>query len=482
MPSTVEQLSPTRVKIAVEVPFDDLKPSLDKAYADIAQQVNIPGFRKGKVPPMVIDQRFGRGVVLQEAINSALPNLYGQAVQDNELVPMGEPDIEMTKLEDGDLIEFTAEVDVRPDFELPDLDAIAVTVDPVETSEERVDEQVEVLRERFGTLNPVERAAADGDVVVLSLVATKDGESLEDATADDLSYTVGSGGMLDGLDEAVTGLSAGESATFASELVGGPLRGEAVDVEVTVSKVQERELPEADDEFAQLASEFDTIEEMRADLAGAVAGQARIEQANKAREAVLESLIAEADFEVPAGALEGELTARKQQIEQQLSQAGLTLEKYLEESEDENETPDEFYAEVEKRAGDALKAQILLDKVADAREVGVDQNDLTQYLMQRAQQAGTDPQQEAQHMMDHNHVAEYMSDIRRSKALASLLDSATITDSNGETVDFSNLLPDGSIAEDLPEADTAEADTAEADTAEDDTAEDEAPQEEQTQA
>lgn len=456
MPSTVEQLSPTRVKIAVEVPFDDLKPSLDKAYTDIAQQVNIPGFRKGKVPPLVIDQRFGRGVVLQEAINSALPGLYGQAIQDNELVPMGEPDIEMTKLEDGELIEFTAEVDVRPDFELPDLDDLAVTVDPVEATEDRVDEQVEVLRERFGTLHPVERAAAEGDVLVLSLVATKDGEALEDATADDLSYTVGSGGMLDGLDEAVTGLSAGESATFASELVGGPLRGEAVDVEVTVSKVQERELPEADDEFAQLASEFDTIEEMRADLAGAVEGQARIEQANKARESVLESLIAKADFEVPAGALEGEVTARKQQIDQQLAQAGLTLEKYLAESEDENETPEEFYAEVEKRAGDALKAQILLDKVADAREVGVDQNDLTQYLMQRAQQAGTDPQQEAQHMMDHNHISEYMADIRRSKALASLLDSATITDTNGESVDFSRLMPDGSIAEEAPAEEAAD--------------------------
>lgn len=455
MPSTVEQLSPSRVKITVEVPFADLKPSMDKAYSQIAKQVNIPGFRTGKVPPMVIDQRFGRGVVLQEALNDALPDFYGQAVQDNALAPLAQPDIEVTKLEDGDLIEFTAEVDVRPDFDLPDFDSVAITVDALDVPDTLIEEQLTILRERFGQLNPVERPAADGDVVVISLVASKDGEPLEDATADDLSYKVGSGGMLDGLDEAVLGLSAGESTTFTSELVGGPLKGEQSEVEVTVTKVQEQELPEVDDEFAQMASEFDTMEEMRADLVVRLTQMARLEQASGARDAVLEAVIAGLNIDVPEEIIKSEILARKQQIESQLGEAELSLEQYLAESEDENKTPEDFWADVEKRSGDALKAQMLLDKLADDREIGVDQNDLTQHVIAKAQHQNSDPQEVAKHMMEHNHLTEYMTEIRRGKALALVVESATVTDSAGEPVELTNLRPDGSIGDPAAEQDSA---------------------------
>ena len=288
MPSTVEQLSPTRVKITVEVPFADLKPSMDKAYADIAKSVNIPGFRRGKVPPMVIDQRFGRGMVIQEAFNDSWQRFYASAVNENKLAPLAQPDLEVTKLEDGDLIEFTAEVDIRPDFDLPELSAQTATVDALDVPESLVDDQIEVLRNRFGSRETVERAAADGDVVTIDLVATKDGEALPDATAADLEYTVGSGQMLDGLDDAVTGLSAGESADFSSTLVGGPLKDEPADIEVTVTKVQSQTLPETDDDFAQEASEFDTIDELRKSIRTRLTQLARLEQASQARDAVLE--------------------------------------------------------------------------------------------------------------------------------------------------------------------------------------------------
>jgi len=257
--SAVETLSPTRAKLTVEVPFEELKPSLDKAYKQIAQQINVPGFRRGKVPPQVIDRQVGRGAVLDQAINDVLPQKYMEALQENSLEPLAQPEIEVTKYEDNGALEFTAEVDVKPEITVPDYAGIEAEVDEIEVSDEDLQTQLTALRERFGTLKDVERPAADGDFVVIDLVATQDGEPVEGAEVSGMSYQVGRGGMLDGLDEALTGLSAGESNEFTSQLVGGDLIGQDVDVKVTVTQVQEQELPEYDDDFAQLASEFDTV-------------------------------------------------------------------------------------------------------------------------------------------------------------------------------------------------------------------------------
>jgi trigger factor len=454
VPSTVEQLSPTRVKITVEVPFADLKPSMDKAYADVAKSVNIPGFRRGKVPPVVIDQRFGRGVIIQEAFNDSWQRFYGAAVTENNLSPLAQPEVEVTKLEDGDLIEFTAEVDVRPAFDLPDFSTLQAQVEALDVSETLVDGQVDVLRNRFGSRETVERPAADGDIVTINLVASKNSEQLPDATANDVEHTIGSGQMLDGLDEAVVGLSAGESAIFSSTLVSGPLSGEEADIEVTVSKVQRAELPEANDEFAQEASEFDTIEELRANIADRLTRMARLEQASQARDAVLESLIGQVRFEVPEHLLNAEIETRRQQIGEQLAQAGLTVEQYLAEVE-ENQTEEEFWADLEDRGEKALKAQIILDKVADERSIGVDQNDLTQHILRKAQSEGVAPQQIADHLKEHpHHIEEYMLEIRRGKALAMIVESATVTDSNGSVIPLADLQEDGSYAE--PEAESGE--------------------------
>ena len=450
MPSTVEQLSPTRVKITVEVPFADLKPSMDKAYAEVAKSVNIPGFRRGKVPAVVIDQRFGRGVIIQEAFNDSWQRFYGAALTENNLSPLAQPDVEVTKLEDGDLIEFTAEVDVRPEFELPDFTTLQAQVDALDVPDTLVESQVDVLRNRFGSRETVERAAAEGDIVTISLVARKDGEELADGAADDLEYTIGSGRMLDGLDEAVIGLAAGESAIFSSTLVSGPLHGEEADIEVTVSKVQTAELPEADDDFAQEASEFDTIEELRSNISERLTRMARLEQASQARDAVLEGLLGQVDIEVPEHLLNSEIETRRQQITEQLTQAGLTVEKYLADIA-EDQTEEEFWADLEHRSEQALKAQIILDKIADERAIGVDQNDLTQHILRKAQADGVPPQQVADHLQEHpHHIEEYMLEIRRGKALAMIVEAATVTDSDGSVVPLANLQEDGSYAE--PEA------------------------------
>ena len=439
MPSTVEKLGPSRAKLTVEIPWNDLKPHLDKAYRDIAAQVTLPGFRKGKVPPMVIDQRFGRGAVLQEAINAALPSAYQAAVSEAGIVPLGDPEVDVTKLEDGETVEFTAELDVRPDFEVPDAAEVSVTVDALEDVDTEVERRIELLRGRFATTTEVERAAAEGDVVTINLIGTRDGETLPDATAEGITYQIGSGGMLDGLDEAVTGLSAGESATFSSTLVGGDLEGEPADIEVTVTKVSEQELPEVDDEFAQLVSEFDSVDEMRADLTSSVAEMARLEQAAKGRDKVLEALVEQVELALPEKLLTSEIEARKEQINEQLSRAGLTLDRYLEQADEEAKTAEEFWAELETSTERGLKAQLLLDKVADDSAVGIDQADLSELLVRKAAQAGSTPEQEAQHMMEHNHAGAWMQEIRRNKALATIVAAATVTDTDGNPVDVTGI-------------------------------------------
>ena len=444
MKSAVETLSPTRAKLTVEVPFEELKPSLDAAYKKIAQQINVPGFRKGKVPPMVIDRQVGRGPVLDEAVNDALPKLYVQALQQNDLQPLAQPEISITKFEDNETLEFTAEIDVRPKIDLPGYDGIEVTVDDIEVTDEEVEEQVQTLRERFATLNDVDRAAAEGDFVVLDLKASKEGEVVDGAEASGMSYQVGRGGMLEGLDEALTGMSAGEQKTFQSQLVGGDKLGEDVDIDVTVTAVKEQELPELDDDFAQTASEFDTVAELTDDVKARIERAKRLDQAASARDAVLEKLLDMVEVPLPETVVDAELQARRENIEQQLQYAGMTMEEYL---DSEEQTVDEFEADLEKRVRDAVAAQFILDEVAKKEELGVDQNELSQHIFQRAQQSGQNPDEFARHMVEHNHIPEMVSEVVRGKALATIVETAKVTDESGSHVELKLLQPDGTIGE-----------------------------------
>jgi trigger factor len=442
--SAVETLSPTRAKLTVEVPFEELKPSLDKAYKTIAQQINVPGFRRGKVPPMVIDRQVGRGAVLEQAVNDVLPQKYMEAMQEHDLQPLAQPEIEVTRIDDNDALEFTAEVDVKPEITIPDYSGLSAEVADIEVTDDDVQEQIEALRERFGTLADVERAAEDGDFVVIDLVATQNGEPVEGAEVNGMNYRVGRGGMLEGLDEALAGMSAGEEKTFTSQLVGGDLVGQDVEVQVRVAQVQAQELPAYDDEFAQLASEFDTAEELTQDVSTRLGNGKRLEQAAAARDAVLEKLLELVEIPLPETVVADELTQRRSTIEQQLAYAGVPLEKYL---EDEGQTQEEFEADLERRVRDSVAAQFLLDEIAGSMELGVDQSELTEHMVRRAQQSGEDPQTYANHMFEHNHIPELVGEIRRGKALAALVEGATVTDASGNAVDLVHLRPDGTIGD-----------------------------------
>ncbi|MDH6226969.1 MULTISPECIES: trigger factor [Streptomyces] len=437
MKSAVETLNPTRVRLTVEVPFEELKDSLDAAYKKINQQVTVKGFRKGKIPARVIDQRFGRGAVLEEAINDALPKFYTQAVNEAELDVLGQPEVDIKDLKDGELLNFTAEVDIRPEIELPeDFSGIEVEVDAVEVTEEDVDKSVEQLRERFATTSPVERAAADGDVVTLDLEAKVDGEVLEDGIAKDVSYTIGSGELLDGIDEAVKGVEAGGEATFTSELKGGSAAGKAAEITVKVSQVAERELPELDDEFAQLASEFDTLEELKADSRKRLENMKQYDQATQAQERVLDKLLELIEVPIPEKLLEDEIQTRKHNLEHhQLGQMGLDLDKYL---EIQGKTAEEFETETREAAVKGIKTQFVLDALVNKEKLNVNQEELTEHLMRRAASSGMSPDQFAQAVVQGNQVPMLVGEVARGKALAMVVESATVKDTNGEVVDLSD--------------------------------------------
>ncbi|MET0469166.1 MAG: trigger factor [Aeromicrobium sp.] len=461
MKSSTESLSPTRVKLTIEVPFEEFKPNLDKAYKTIGAQIQVPGFRKGKVPSAIIDQRVGRGAVLDEALNSALQGWYAQALQETKTTPLGQPEIDLTKFEDGETIEVTAELDVRPQLEIPDASEIAVTVSDIEVGDDDVTEQLDQLRERFATFSEVDRPAAEGDSITIDLsAAQKDGTLIDEAQADGLPYVIGKATMLDGLDEAVTGLSKGESKTFSTTLVGGDLAGDEVDVTVTLQDVHQTELPELDDEFAQMASDFDTMEEFRADLVERLTRGKRIEQAAEARDLVLEELVSKIDAPMPEGLAEGELANRRQQMDQQLAMAGLTLEDYLTDQED-GKTVEEFESELERDVRESIVAQFVLDQLVEENEYPLDNDELSQHIMRRAQQSGEDPNSYIQHIMEHNHVPEMISEVLRGKALAALVESAKVTDKSGNVVDLVNLRADGTIGGDETDA-ADETDTADA--------------------
>ena len=438
MKSTVENLSPTRVRLAVEVPFDDLKPNLEKAYKEIGQQVRVPGFRPGKVPARIIDQRVGRGAVLQEAVNEALPRLYGEAAREHELVPVGQPEIDITNLDDtteGSL-SFTAEVDVRPEVTLPEIDGLAVTVDDTTVSDADVDEQLAELRDRFGTLKGVDRPVEEGDYVSIDLVSKVGDEEVEGGSATGLSYVVGSNDLADGLDEAITGKSAGDTATFSTTLRQGEHAGEEAEVTATVRSVKVKELPEVDDEFAQLASEFDTVDELRDDLRTRLARVKTLEQGAQARDKLLEKLIETVDFPLPESAVKAEVDYREHDVVHSLGHDDTLVDRYL---EAQGKTREEFQAELRESAEKSVRAQFILDAVAEKTEVQIGDAELTEYLVRQAARYQMAPQEFANQVIQAGNLPMLVADIRRNKALAELLESAVVTDASGNRVDIAAL-------------------------------------------
>lgn len=449
MKSTVETLSPTRARIAIEVPFDDLAASIARAYKKVSGQVRVPGFRPGKVPPRIIDQRFGRGAVLDEVVQDAVPHFYTEAVRDLGTDVMGQPEFEVTKIEDNDVLEFTAEVDVRPALTLKSASELSVTVDDAEVTDTDVDEQLSALRDRFAVLKTAERPAQESDFVSIDVRASVEGEELPDATATGMSYEVGGGGLLPGMDEALPGMSVGEEKTFATEL-GGERSGHSADVRVTLRSVKEKELPELDDDFAQTASEFETIEELRADVHSRLGRMKVAQQGAQARDRALEGLAEGIDVPLPESVVAAEVEWRRSRVDKQLEQASSTLADYL---AAQGQSEEEFSTELRSTAEQAVREQLLLDAVADAEQVAVTEADLTAHIVAEAQQYGVAPQRLAEQLQRAGNIAALVGEVRRAKAVRAMLGAASITDAAGNAVDLSAVLGEPDLEEDADETD-----------------------------
>ncbi|MGH3861296.1 trigger factor [Actinokineospora sp.] len=451
MKSTVEHLSPTRVRINVEVPFDELKPNFDRAYRKLASQVRIPGFRPGKAPARVIESRIGRAPILDEVVNEAIPAKYMEALTAVEVKALGQPDIEVTKLEDGDHLAFTAEVDVRPDLTIPAFGEFAVTVDDLELADSEVDEQLDELRARFGTLTGADRPVESGDFVSIDLSATVDGKDVEEAKTSGLSYEVGSGELIDGIDEALLGAAVGEPKHFTTTLVAGEFAGKEADVAVTVQSVKVRELPEADDDFAQLASEFDTIEELRVDLHERLTRVKKMQQGVQARDKVLEALLETVEVPLPEKVVEAEVDSRQHDAVHSFDHDQDKLNEFL---ATQDQTREDFDTEVRADAEKAVRTQLILDSIAEAEQVQVNDGELTERIIYQAQRFGVSPDEYVQRAQQSGQLGAIFADVRRGKALASVVRQATVTDASGNKVDLEELF--GKV-EDAPAPEVAAA-------------------------
>jgi trigger factor len=419
--TTKEILSPTRVRLNITVSPEELKPSVAHAYEHIAQQVQIPGFRKGKVPPPILDQRVGRAEVLNHAVNDGLDKFFQAAVTEEKLRTLGRPEVDVTQWPEekdfsGDLV-VVIEVDVRPEITLPKFDKYTLEVEPIMVTKGNVEDELDSLRSRFGNLVTVDRPIAKGDFVQVDLIA-KIGDNTIDS-ANSISYEVGSGQLIDGIDEALDTLTAGETTTFESKLLGGDHEGEMAQIEITVLSVKERELPEADDDFAQIASQFDTITELKDDLKAQLERQGVFTQAQQARDKLVEKLLSDTEIALPESVVDAE------------------VHRHL---EGENRLEDDAHrAEVIESTSKSLKTQLLLDVLVEHLEIQVSQEELTQYMVQSASQYGMDPQEYIQTLDSNNQIPAMVGEVARSKSLSVALTNVTVKDTKGKTVDLSEF-------------------------------------------
>ena len=435
MKSTLETLSPTRVRLDVNVPYAELGQYVDAAYKKVASTVSIPGFRKGKVPNAMIDQRVGRGTVMDEAINVAIQDFYVAAARENDVLVVGRPTVDAIDYVDNEKLSFSVEVNVRPDVTLPDFSKITITVEDVAVSDKDIDEQIDELRARFGTLNSVERAAANGDFVTIDLTARIDGAEVDGGKANEISYEVGSNKMIDNLDDALIGMSAGDTKTFTSQLVGQK-DGETGDIDIVVKAVKERELPTLDDSFAKLASEFDTVAELRADFTERLSRVKKMEHGAEARDLLVEKLLADLDIPVPDD---------------------IVLEEVNDHLQGEGRMEDaEHRAEVDSQVRSSIKSDFLFDSIVKAEDVQVNEIELTEYLIRMSQRYGMGPEQFAQELQKAGQISQVVAEVTRAKALASVLARISVVDKSGNKVELEALRPQEASTEDAVSAPSAE--------------------------
>jgi trigger factor len=442
--TTTERLEGDRVRLRVEVPESLLSPSIDAVYRRWANEIKVPGFRKGKVPRTLIDARVGPGAVRDEAVRDALPDLYRQALDAEDLHAVAPPDIEVVTFEEGSPLVFEATIDVRPDIELPDLGSIMVDAPPAEVTDEDVNEQLERLRERFAELESVAREARRGDYVLIDLKGYRHDQPVEGASAPDLLYEVGSGTGPPRLDDELEGVRPGAILKFNDTVAvgedpqtepegiapgaegGGPTApGGAVEISFTVlvKEVKTKKLPALDDDFAKTVGELDTLDQLKEDLKERLAGVKAAVVEEQIRGHALQELVARTDLTAPEVLVEAEFEHRLGHFEDQLKRAGATLAEYAHSAQ---VTELEIRRDIREEATKAVKADLLLEEIARRQEIDVTEEDVGREIAVLAARTGKEPKEVAQMLADSGRLGALAADIMRGKALDYLVQSVNV--------------------------------------------------------
>lgn len=416
MKTTVERLTPTRVKLTITVDAAGFKPALEKAYETVSSQVNIPGFRKGKVPATILDQRVGKDAIIAQAVNDGLDDFYREALIQENLKPLSTPQADIKSApnakEPTNELVVELEVEVRPEFKLPEYKGLKIKVDAVKIAKMDIESELDALRARFGTLKTVDRPAKTGDFTSIDLTASIGGAEID--TAKDISYEIGSGQLLDGIDEALETLTAGETTTFRSKLVGGDQAGSEAEVTVTLNAVKESELPKADDAFAQLASEFDTIAELKGDIEKKLEQNFVRKQILQARDQIVDQLVEKAKIPVSDEAV-------KREVDSHLENEGKAMD-------------DPHRVEVIEETEKNFRVQLLLDAVVEAEAIKVEDQELIEYLAMQSRNYGMDPNEFIKQVANAGQVPMFVDELSRRKAVDALVAHAEITDAKGNKV------------------------------------------------
>ncbi|HZA19752.1 MAG TPA: trigger factor [Actinomycetota bacterium] len=421
--TTAERIEKDRVKLRVEVTEEDLKPAIAEVYRELANEMKVPGFRKGKVPRQIIDSRVGPEFVRSEALKEALPDFYREALKQEELEAITAPDIEVVEFSKGSPIVFEATVDIRPEVVVPDLGSIEVEAPDAAVTDEDIDEQMERLRDRFAELETVGREARRGDFVLIDLKGYEGDQLVDGASAPDYLYEVGSRTGPPKLDEELEGNRPGAILKFNDSIPEGELAGRELSFTVLVKEVKAKKLPVLDDEFAKTVGEFDSLEELREDLRERLVDVKRQMVEEEIRTRVLEALIDAADLDPPEKLVEAEFDHRLHHLEEDLGRAGMSIAQYAQAAE---QTELELRADLRRSVSRSVVAELLLEQIAREAEIEVTEEDLGRDIAVAAARSGQDPSEVAKQLAESGRLGSVAADIMRRKALDYVVEHVNI--------------------------------------------------------
>ena len=425
MKTSVETLEPVKIKLIVEVEPQRVKKAFDRAARTLAKDVSLPGFRPGKAPRKLLEQRFGIGAIAQAAMEDSISEYYAEALRENAINPVAQPEVDVEHFDEEDGCSFTAVVEVAPEITPPDHTGIDVAFPEWAVDDATVDEQLNTLRERFAEVDVVERPAANGDLVSIDLVFAVDGETIESSQVEDALYEVGSAGVTPELDEKIVGAVGGDTFTYDDVLPAEypEYGGKTATFTVTVKDVREKTLPDLDDDFASAAGGFDSLDELRSDMGNSLLRRQIEEAHHQVRGDVLEAYLALVDVPLPPSMVEFEIEQQLAQLDGQAAQFGIDAEVLL---EAQGMTRDEFAENARESAQTSVKAQLVLNALSETLSLDFDPREIDREIVRHARINNVAPEEIAKIIQEQGTLPALIGDIMRRKTIDAIVDAATL--------------------------------------------------------